>query len=196
MLPLNIGPAVYALLAKIVGSLILIGLIAFGIHHYGSSRFDAGDKAGYERGHAEATDIQTRWDADKAMWQASSIAAVQDRDKRMQDLATQNERITHEKEHIISGLRVGIAAAGTELGRLREQTSAFAASATCSGAPDGGAGSARVSQAAATLAELFSESAGRYASLAAEADLSYAAGAECVQRYEALKAVGGKADGQ
>jgi hypothetical protein len=180
-------PIQYRIAAGPVLALILIAAAAFWLDGYGADHFKAGDAAGYNRGHAEAQEIQRKWDADTLAWQASSMAAIQVQQRQVSDLQSANERITHDKDQTIAQLRTERAAAGSELGRLRQQTDAFAAATTGSGGAGSGAGAARVGQAIATLTELFEASAERYTSLAAEADIGYAAGIECAARYGAVR---------
>lgn len=201
MLPNTLIPPVYRVIGWAILVAALLGLVTYQIVSFGHAQRKAGDSAGYQRGHAEAVDIQSRWDADKLNWQAQTIVAQQDAATRIQFLTKENERITHEKDQVIAELRVSAAAAGAQLAGLRQQVDAFTAAATGGGEACTGAGTASLCAAIETFRGLFKDSAARYVELASQADIDHAAGVECEQRYDAVRAatqaaVGSPADAQ
>lgn len=145
-----------------------------------------GDDAGYARGHGEMLGVQRGWDAEKITWQRTTLDALTDAFSAHLMVQAKNERITREKEQTIAQLRADAAGMQSQLAGLHNDTAAYIAAAARGGQGGLGPGSAQLSAAVRTLGELLDACSARYGELAVEADLSYAAGVECEQRYDAL----------
>ena len=163
-------------------SLIAIAVLA-AVGVYGHS---LGDDDGYARGHGEMLEVRRGWDADKLVWQRTSLDALTDSFSAHLMVEAKNERITRDKEKTIAQLRADAAGLQSQLAGLHNDTASYIAAAARGGQSGLGPSSAQLSAAVRTLGELFDACSARYGELAVEADLSYAAGVECEQRYDAL----------
>lgn len=82
----------------IIAALALVAAIGGGIaavHHEGVV---TGDAAGYKRGHAEAVEVQRRWDADRLRMAQAASAAEALHEQEHRTLIAQQEKVEHDAQ--------------------------------------------------------------------------------------------------
>lgn len=164
------------------GLLAALGAAGIALHHYGATRYAAGQ-----------AEVTARWNTERVRQQADALAAsAANATETQRRLAAQQEaQDAHDQQ--VAAARRDAAAARTAADGLRRQLALYLDAA----APAGG-GAGRDSAAAghgapgrdalALLADLLGRADGVAGELAAALDGARAAGAQCERAYDALTA--------
>jgi hypothetical protein len=155
---------------RAIGAALLLAAAGLALHHYGASRYKAGDASGYARGHAEAVDVQGRLDRERADLATKALTDEADQRKLEQERTRRAKENDDAHAHDLAAARAAAAGATDELGRLRAALATADAAGVHPGEAGADPGAGRGPDDAARLRELLGACSGRYADVAAAAD--------------------------
>lgn len=167
---------------------LLVLLVAVGVFALG---LQAGDKRGYQRGHAEYLGEHAACEQQRAEWSRQAAADALARQVETAHRIAVQEVVNHDTEQLLQRAEDARAGAVRELDGLR-RVAALQARAACVSARGGDTAAAGASAPGAApelvRADLFGWSESRGAELAAALDRARAHGIACERDYEALRA--------